>query len=238
MYYSDQWSRKMTRYRTWTAWLALCPSINLRDEEKMPDMNSPSSADEMNALLQAQKRAHLAAGPLPATTRKEWLDRLIGLLVDHKDEIAETISRDFGNRTRELSLLADVIGSINELKFARDHLDEWMKPEIHTSLFPDAQARVDYVPLGTVGLLSPWNFPVNLTFAPLAGIIAAGNRCMIKPSELTPATSDLIARMIRSQFDETEISVILGGPETATLFPELPFNPLPTPGSTSLDPIV
>ena len=200
----------------------------------MPDMNPPSSAQEMHRQLQAQKRAHLAAGPLSADIRKTWLNRLIGLLVDHKDEIADTISRDFGNRTRELSLLADVVGSISELKFARDHLDEWMQPETHAGLFPDAQARVDHVPLGSVGLLSPWNFPVNLTFAPLAGIVAAGNRCMIKPSELTPATSELIARMIRSQFDETEIGVVLGGPDIAAQFSELPFDHLLYTGSTAV----
>lgn len=200
----------------------------------MSDVSTSSPSNALNTLLQAQKRAHLAAGPLPASTRREWLERLIGLLVDHKDEIAQTISRDFGNRTRELSLLADVVGSINELKFARDHLEEWMQPEAHAGLFPDAQARVDFVPLGTVGLLSPWNFPVNLTFAPLAGIIAAGNRCMIKPSELTPATSALIARMIRSQFAETEISVTLGGPDIAAAFSGLAFDHLLYTGSTSV----
>lgn len=200
----------------------------------MANISTSSPSLMLNTLLQAQKQAHLATGPLPAATRKAWLDRLIGLLVDHQDEIAETISRDFGNRTRELSLLADVIGSINELKFARDHLGDWMKPETHAGLFPDAQARVDFVPLGTVGLLSPWNFPVNLTFAPLAGIIAAGNRCMIKPSELTPATSALIARMIRSQFSETEISVTLGGPDIAACFSELAFDHLLYTGSTAV----
>jgi len=186
------------------------------------------------ALLAAQKHACLTHGPLTQANRTDWLNRLIGLLVDHKDEIADTISRDFGNRTRELSLLADVLASVTSLKFARDNLAEWMAPEPHAGMFPDAQARVEHTPLGVVGMLSPWNFPVNLTFAPLAGIVAAGNRCMIKPSELTPATSELIARMIRGAFDETEIAVVLGGPDVAADFSSLPFDHLLYTGSTAV----
>jgi coniferyl-aldehyde dehydrogenase len=185
-------------------------------------------------LLAAQKAAHLAHGPLTAAERIDWLNRLIGVLVDNKDEIADTISKDFGNRTRELSLLADVLGSISALKFARDNLTEWMQPEIHAGMFPDAEARVEHVPLGVVGMLSPWNFPVNLTFSPLAGIVAAGNRCIIKPSELTPATSDLIARLIRSVFADTEIAVVLGGPDVAAEFSTLAFDHILYTGSTSV----
>ena len=202
----------------------------------------PADMDQMAAtdigalprLLEAQQRAFVQAGPPDSVARANWLNRLAGVLAAHKDEIAHTISRDFGNRTRELTLLADVLGSINALKFARDHLGEWMQPEPHAGLFPDAEGRVEHVPLGVVGMLSPWNFPVNLVFAPLAGIIAAGNRCIIKPSELTPETSALIARMIRSRFEETEIAVVLGGPDLAAAFTRLPFDHMIYTGSTSV----
>jgi coniferyl-aldehyde dehydrogenase len=109
-----------------------------------------------------------------------------------------------------------------------------MQAEPHEGMFPDTSAEVEYVPLGVVGMLSPWNFPVNLTFSPLSGIIAAGNRCMIKPSELTPATSDLIARMIASKFKPTEIAVILGGPDVAAEFSGLDFDHLLYTGSTAV----
>lgn len=193
-----------------------------------------STAAGMAAILEKQKKAHLAHGPLTAAERQDWLNRLIGLLVDNKEEIAETVSRDFGNRTRELTMLADILGSINALKHARDHVASWMQPEPHEGIFPDAKAQVEYTPLGTVGMLSPWNFPVNLTFAPLAGIVAAGNRSIIKPSELTPLTSALIARLIASQFDDSEIAVVLGGPDVAAAFSALPFDHLLYTGSTSV----
>ena len=77
-----------------------------------------------------------------------------------------------------------------------------------------AKAEIHYQPLGVVGVISPWNFPVNLTFTPLAGILAAGNRCMIKPSEFTPATSELMARMFKKAFDEAEIAVCVGGADS------------------------
>jgi coniferyl-aldehyde dehydrogenase len=192
------------------------------------------SGKSMQAILAAQKQANLTHGPLSAAERADWLNRLIALLADHKDEIADTISRDFGNRTRTLSLLADVLASIGSLGYARDNLETWMVPEAHEGMFPDAEARVEYVPLGVVGMLSPWNFPVNLTFAPLAGIVAAGNRCMIKPSELTPATSDMMARLIGGAFDESEIAVVLGGPDVAAEFTSLPFDHLLYTGSTAV----
>ena len=196
--------------------------------------DAAGAAQAMDSLLRAQKESFLAHGPSRAAERAEWLDRLIGLLVDNKSEIADTISNDFGNRSRELSLLADVLASIGSLKYARDHLDEWMTPQTHEGAFPDASARVDHVPLGVVGMLSPWNFPFNLTFAPLAGIIAAGNRCMIKPSELTPATSNLIARLIGAAFDPAEIAVVLGGPDVAARFSALPFDHILYTGSTAI----
>lgn len=197
-----------------------------------PDLNAATS--NMRAILERQKRAHLAHGPLSLNERTEWIDRLIALLVDNSDAIADTISRDFGNRTRELSLLGDVAGSIGSLKYARAHLKEWMRPAMHDGGFPDAKAAVEYMPLGVVGVLSPWNFPVNLTFAPLASIIAAGNRAMIKPSELTPRTSLLIARLIGEAFDEREIAVVLGDTEVAVEFSKLRFDHMLYTGSTAV----
>ena len=79
-----------------------------------------------------------------------------------------------------------------------------------------ARAYIEYQPKGVVGVISPWNFPVNLTFAPLAGIFAAGNRAMIKPSEFTPRTSELMERMFRSAYDESEVAVFTGGPDVGT----------------------
>ena len=97
-----------------------------------------------------------------------------------------------------------------------------------------AKAEVRYQPKGVVGVISPWNFPVNLTFAPLAGILAAGNRAMIKPSEFTPVTSALIAQMFGSAFSDEEIAVVTGGPEVGQSFASLAFDHLIFTGATSI----
>ncbi len=189
---------------------------------------------KMRQVLECQKAASRAEGVSTAARRIDWLDRVIGMTVDHKDEIADALCEDFGNRSREATLIADVFAVVGSLKFAKEHLRDWMKAASYDAPFPDGQASVEYHPLGVVGMMSPWNFPFNLTLAPLAGIIAAGNRCIIKPSELTPASSDLLARMIASAFDETEIAVILGGTDVAAEFSRLPFDHLLFTGGTAV----
>ena len=88
-----------------------------------------------------------------------------------------------------------------------------------------AKAYIEYQPKGVIGVISPWNFPFNLTFTPLAGIFAAGNRVMIKPSEFTPRCSELMARMFRSAYDETEVAVFTGGPEVGAAFSQARLRP-------------
>ena len=134
----------------------------------------------MNDVLNRQKAAHLRAGPPSAETRIDWLNRCIDLLVGHQAEIAKAVNEDFGARSPEATALTDVAGSIGPLKHARDHVAKWMKPEKRKTtpailgLF-GAKATVQWQPKGVVGVISPWNFPVNLTFAPLAGVFAAGD---------------------------------------------------------------
>jgi len=197
------------------------------------------TAQEMRALLDKQRAAYLKDGPPPAETRIDRIDRCIALLVDHQEEIADALNKDFGNRSPQLSKFTDVAGSIGPLKHAKDHLRKWMKTEKRKPTpailgWFGAKAEVHYQPLGVVGVISPWNFPVNLTFTPLAGILAAGNRCMIKPSEYTPATSELMARMFKKSFDETEITVCVGGSDTGEAFSRLPFDHLLFTGATSV----
>ncbi len=194
---------------------------------------SPRDQD-LAAILQTQKAACLREGPLSIATRIEWLDRLIAMMVDNKDAITAAVTSDFGNRSREATLLADVFSVVAGLKYAKENLAQWTEPVRHNGIFPDAEAWVEYQPLGVVGMISPWNFPFNLTFAPLAGIVAAGNRCMIKPSEFTPASSALIAKMIASAFDPSEITVILGESAVASAFSALPFDHLLFTGSTAV----
>ncbi len=193
---------------------------------------------QMMDILERQKRAHIEDGPPSAERRIEWLDRAIGLLVDYKDEITEALRADYSHRSVDQSLFTDVAGSIGPLQHAKANVRRWMKPEKRKPQFPlglfGAKAEIFWQPKGTVGVISPWNFPVNLTFAPLAGVFAAGNRAMIKPSEFTPATSELMARMFSSVYDETEVAVITGGPVTGQVFSSLPFDHLLFTGGTAI----
>jgi coniferyl-aldehyde dehydrogenase len=205
--------------------------------EARPTMSDAES--RMRQVLERQKQAHIKDGPPSAEKRIEWLDRAINLLVSHKDEIAEALRQDFGHRSVDASLFTDVSGSIGPLKHAKANLRTWMKREkrkVEPALLGlfGARAWIDYQPKGTIGIISPWNFPFNLTFTPLAGVFAAGNRAMIKPSEFTPRCSELMERMFKSAYDETEVAVFTGGPEVGAAFSKLPFDHLLFTGATSI----
>jgi len=193
----------------------------------------------MREILQLQRKAHIKNGPPSAEKRIEWLDKAIGLLVDNQKAIAEALREDFGHRSVHSTLLTDIYGSIGPLKHAKSHVRKWMRREKRAvspailGMF-GAKAFIDYQPKGVVGVIAPWNFPINLTFAPLAGIFAAGNRVMIKPSEFTPRTSELMERMFRSTYDESEVAVFQGGTEVGSAFSKLPFDHLLFTGATSI----
>lgn len=196
-------------------------------------------ADDMQTQLERQKAAHLRDGAPSADLRIERIDRCIGLLVDFRSEIEDALNADFGARPRETSAFADVASSIGTLKYAKARLKAWIKPEKRKTtpallgLF-GAKAEIRFQPKGVVGIISPWNFPVNLTFTPLAGVLAAGNRAMIKPSEYTPATSELMARMFGSVFSAEEIAVITGGSDVGQAFAGLAFDHLVFTGATAI----
>jgi coniferyl-aldehyde dehydrogenase len=193
----------------------------------------------LNDLLIGQRAAQLRDGAPSAAIRTDRLERCIALLVDNRGRIEEALNTDFGARSRQVTAFTDVASSIGPLKHARDHVARWMRPERRGTtprilgLF-GAKAEIRCQPKGAVGLISPWNFPVNLTFAPLAGVLAAGNRAMIKPSEVTPATSELLKKMFASAFDEEEIAVVTGGPEVGQAFSSLAFDHLIFTGATSI----
>ncbi len=198
-----------------------------------------TTRDRMLELLERQRQDYLREGPVSAATRKDRLERAVGLLKTHEKRLVEAMDADFGHRSEHQSLFTDVASSVGPLRHAQKHLERWMRPERRkVGPFPlnllGAKARVEYQPLGVVGVISPWNFPVNLTFTPLAGVLAAGNRCMIKPSEYTPATSALLAEIFPTAFGELEIAVVTGGPQTGADFSGLPFDHLLFTGATSI----
>lgn len=192
----------------------------------------------MEALLARQKAAFTAELPVGAEVRKDRLRRAIDAVLRHRDGFVKALSDDFGHRSAEQSLMTDIMASVKPLKHALAHVERWMKPERRRLDFPlgllGARAHVEWVPKGVVGIISPWNFPVNLTFAPLANLLAAGNRAMIKPSEYTPATSDLMKQAIAEAFDASEVAVVTGGPEIGKAFSGLAFDHLIFTGATAI----
>ncbi|MEM7661603.1 MAG: coniferyl aldehyde dehydrogenase [Pseudomonadota bacterium] len=196
------------------------------------------AATEMSAILERQKKAHIRDGSPSVDVRIDRLDRAIGLLVDFQSEIEDAIAEDFGHRSKDATRFTDVASSIGALKFAKKNVAKWMRPERRATEFPlgflGARSEIQFQPKGTIGIISPWNFPVNLTFAPLAGVFAAGNRAMIKPSEFTERTSELMERMFKQAYSEEEVAVITGGPDVGAAFSGLPFDHLVFTGATSI----
>lgn len=192
----------------------------------------------MQETLSAQKAAHIRDGAPSAAKRIEWLDKAIALVVDHQKDIVDALAEDFGHRSKDMSQLTDVASSIGPLQHAKKNLAKWMRPEKRKVDFPfgllGSRAEIHYQPKGTVGIISPWNFPVNLTFGPLAGVFAAGNRAMIKPSEFTENTSELMRQMFAKAYTPEEVAVFTGGPEVGAEFSSLPFDHLIFTGATSI----
>lgn len=201
--------------------------------------NDPSTVrNTMLDVLQRQQKSYLAEGKVSAETRIDRINRAIALVEKQGSRLSDAMREDFGHRSMEQSKLTDIDGSIGPLKHAKKHLRSWMKAEKRKVMFPlnilGAKARVEYQPLGVVGCISPWNFPVQLTFGPLGGVFSAGNRAMIKPSEFTPATSELMKEIFEEAFDIEEVAVFTGGPEVGSAFSTLPFDHLLFTGATSI----
>ena len=198
-----------------------------------------TSQSQMQEILDRQRRAYLAEGVVSTDVRIDRMERAIDVLKKHETRLVEAMSADFGHRSEHQSLFTDIASCVGPLRHAQANVAKWQKAEKRkVGPFPlnllGAKARVEYQPLGVVGVISPWNFPVNLTFTPLAGILAAGNRCMIKPSEYTPATSQAMSEAIGEAFDSDEIAVITGGPQTGADFSGLAFDHLLFTGATSI----
>ena len=196
-----------------------------------------SRKPEMEALLRKQREAFTAARPEGLDVRRDRVRRAIALLKDNGDALCKAMSADFGNRSAHQSMITDIGGTVNFGKYCLKHIDKWARSEKRHVQFPlgllGAKAELRYEPKGVIGILSPWNFPVNLSFGPLMQVLAAGNRAMIKPSEFTEKTSELSAELCGKYFEEDEVAFVTGGPEVAHAFSTLPFDHLVFTGSTA-----
>lgn len=184
-----------------------------------------------------QQRSAFQANPYPgAEERLQALDALHRTLTNHQQALIEAISSDFGNRSADETRLAEIMPSLHGIHYARRRLRKWMKPQRRGVglAFQPASARVVYQPLGVIGIIVPWNYPLYLAIGPLIGALAAGNRVMMKMSESTPATGQLLKELLAQVFDERQVAVVLGEADVAAAFSRLPFDHLLFTGSTSI----
>ncbi len=168
--------------------------------------------------------------------RRDDLQRLRDALKRRLQEMADTVAADFGHRSRHETLLADGMTVLNEIDHLRSHLRGWMKPTrvgVGWRFWP-ARAEVRSEPVGVVGVIAPWNYPVNLALIPLATAIAAGNHVYLKPSEHTPRTTDFLRSLLGEVFPADRVAVATGGAEIAGAFAALPFDHLVFTGSTAV----
>jgi coniferyl-aldehyde dehydrogenase len=187
----------------------------------------------MHRLFEQQRKAFDAA-PFPdLATRQANLRKLIAALQKHQDAIVAAVNADFGVRAGAETKLVEVMGPILHARHALKHLRRWMKPRRRSTefLFLTNSAWVETQPKGVVGIIGTWNFPLYLTIGPLVTALAAGNRAMIKGSELAPRSTELIRSMLAECFDEDEVAVCGGAVEAAQAFNGLPFNHLVFTGS-------
>jgi len=185
----------------------------------------------------ARQRQAFKANPMPsAEQRIQWLKVLTQLLTDSQEALIQAISQDFSNRSADETLLAELMPSLHGIHYASKRIKKWMKPSRRSvgMQFMPASAKVIYQPLGVVGVIVPWNYPLFLAIGPLVGALAAGNRVMIKMSESTPATSQLVKDLLAKVFPEDLVTVVLGEAEVGMAFSKLPFDHLLFTGATSI----
>jgi coniferyl-aldehyde dehydrogenase len=193
---------------------------------------------EMREILDRQRAAFMAELPVSIETRRDRLRRAAAMVKDNAARFCDALTEDFGHRSPRQSMITDVVASVSPLKHAERRVARWAKRERKPVMFPlgllGARAWVEYQPKGVVGIISPWNFPVNLVMSPLAGVLAAGNRAMVKTSEFTPVTAALFEELAPRYFDETELAFVSGGPDAGKAFAALPFDHLLFTGATGI----
>lgn len=187
-------------------------------------------------LLVLQRAAQLREGPPSAKVRIDRIERLNTMIRERANAFAEAISTDFGNRSLFETALMETAVLLSSIRHVRKNVRWWMEPshqEVDIAFWPGS-AWIRRDPLGVIGIVSPWNYPLQLALSPLVDVLAAGNRAIIKPSEHTPRFSALLLTAIAATFKEEEVAVVTGGSEVAAAFTRLPFDHLVFTGSTAV----
>lgn len=184
----------------------------------------------MKAIFDAQRAYFLKNSPRSLEERIQALTKLEKMVLSNESEIINALHQDFGRRVTSETQLLELVPLVSEIRYCKRHLKKWMKDK-KVSVdwnFRPARAKIIYQPLGVIGIIGAWNYPITLVLGPLANALAAGNCAMIKPSKMAPATADLITRLIAKTFLPEEVSVVN---EDGAAFSRLPFDHLVFTGS-------
>jgi coniferyl-aldehyde dehydrogenase len=196
--------------------------------------------DTLRTILERQRQAFVAEGPPSVAVRRNRIDRLLALVLDNADEFVGAMEADFGTRPKTGSLFTEVLGMISVIEHTRSHVPQWMRATtlMRAARLVGLRAEVQSSPLGVVGIIGPWNYPLQLVVLPASAAFAAGNRVMIKMSEITPRTAELMKSTAPKYFDPTELEIVTGGPDVSAAFAGLPFDHLFFTGSPSVGALV
>ena len=191
---------------------------------------------EMQTTFEAQKAA-FRAHPMPsAEERINQIKRLKPALIRHQENFVDAVNKDFGSRCPTETKFVELVSLLETIKYCSGNVAKWMRPErrkVPMNLKP-ASAKVVYQPLGVVGIIVPWNYPIFLAIDPLIGALAAGNRVMIKMSEFTPHTAQAVKNMLSELYSEDQVAVFCGETDVSVAFSKLPFDHLLFTGSTAV----
>lgn len=200
------------------------------------NMAIETNTNYLQSLLDTQKSAYQLA-PLPsAKHRITQLTDLKSALLSYQDELVAALDKDYGHRSTQDTLISDILPCVMNINYTIKNLKKWMKPQRRHAglLLSPAKVNVHYQPLGVIGIMVPWNFPVMLSIGPLITALAAGNRAMIKLSEFTPATNIVITKMLASLFNNDTVAIVEGEADVAAAFSALAFDHLIFTGSTTV----
>jgi coniferyl-aldehyde dehydrogenase len=204
------------------------------------DGQTDAVIEQLRHVFMRQRSSFRQCTPLGPGKRLEALDILLQSIVNRQDTIIEAVKADFGRRSARETRLLEIFPLVDEIRYLKRNLRRWMRTRSATTnwQFLPSRTKIIYQPLGVVGVIGAWNYPVLLTLSPLANAIAAGNHVIVKPSELAPATAEMLRQMINEAFPEEYVTVVIGGREVASACSALPFDHILFTGSQGVGKLV
>lgn len=186
--------------------------------------------------LQRLRQAHQNTPNPSLAKRRQQLDNLEKALINHKQALIDAVNQDFNGRAAKETSLYEIIPSLEEIRYARNHLKTWLKPEHRGPSFwlRNAKTYIQARPKGVVGIMVPWNYPIFLAIGPLVAALAAGNKVMLKLSEDAPHTAEVLQNILGRYISEDELIIVTGEVEASIAFSKLPLDHLLFTGSSEV----